>query len=241
MPSPREVRESNASADLLAKLKGTQYEPYLEREPERVETKDGSLCIQLGEIQVMEGEDPAKPVIRDSRYKRALPGSGRMKRKPKTEVITTDTSYRETKAYKDYRERFAELFREGDPDEIGTDAWWYDRAIFLALGSPTEVDCPHPELHGNSKDVAGNGKLKHVVIQKPSEAVINQMLRQGFGNAPTTVNINKNETKLTAALEYRVVDVRLQGFDVAEATERKQLIESFGYDLGTPVEAEVIE
>lgn len=222
MPTAREIRDSNEAAALAAKLRGTAYESLLDDHPvERIETETGLLCVQVGPIQVLEGQDPAKPVIRDAKTKRTMAGSGRMKRKEDTALVAGDKAYRQTT---EYRERFAQLMPEGDVDEIGSDAWWMDRAIHLAMGSPTEVDCPHPELH--TADMRRkNGTVKHMLIQKPDNTVVNNLLRMRFGNAPQTVNVNKQEHRLIESLEHRVLTIDWQGIDPADITSRKALIE----------------
>lgn len=236
-PTAKEIRESNEAEALAAHLRGTDYEPVLDQYPlERIETESGALCIQIGPIQVLAGEDPKKPVIRDAHTKRAMKGSGRFKRGDKP-AVPPELAYRETT---EYRERFSQLMIEGDVDEYGSDAYIYDQAMKLAAGVPTEVDCPHPELH-TSDLRRRNGPVKHIVIQVPDKTTINNLLRMKFGNAPTQININKKEHRLVESLEYRVHEVRLQGFDTAEADTRKQLIEGFGYELESPLEGSFAE
>ena len=236
MPSAKEVRESNEAAALAARLKGTEYADYLDQYPlERVET-DNATWIQIGPIQITEGENPDKPVIRDAHTKYPMKGSGRFKRRDKT-AVSPELAYRQTT---EYRERFDQLMIEGDVDDYGSDAYIYDQAMKLAAGVPTEVDCPHPELH--TADLRRkNGAVKHIIVQTPDKTTINNLLKMKFGSAPTTINVNKKEHRLVESLEYRVHEVRLQGFSPDEADSRKQMIEGFGYELESPLEGSFTE
>lgn len=225
MATPREIREHNAIEKLAYKLVGTEYEHYLE-EYEIVPLPDGK--VRVGPLEIFEGANPDKPVIRDKDTKRTVKGSGPMKRHSKEELnpvlpSTTD-SYRNSMSYREAFERL--LPADADVNVRGSLAWWFDQAWQAAEGSPQMVDCPHPELHAHSKQ-----PIKHLVAMKKDGQLVFKMLELAVGKAQQTVNVNTNERKLIESLEHRVVEIKLQGFDVADTDARINMIKSFGYQL----------
>lgn len=221
----REVREFNEAEKLALKLRGTEYAHYLE-EFDIVPLPGG--IVRIGPIEVFEGANPDKPVIRSKDTKRTLKGSGPMKRHSKEEkaatALTPNADFRSSVSY---REAFEALLpADADVSVRGSLAWWFDQAWQAAEGSPQLVDCPHPDLHEKSKQ-----PIKHIVAFKKEATLIFKMLELAVGKAQQTVNVNTNERKLIESLEHRVVEIKLQGFDVSDTDARIDMIRSFGYQL----------
>lgn len=224
--TPKEIRDYNTAEALAFKIKGTAHEHYLE-EYEIVYLTDEK--VRVGPIEVLEGHDPNKPVIRTADTKRTLPGSGRMKRKPKPDPsllpATAPADYRNSVSY---REAFEALLpADADASVRGSLAWWFDQAWQAAEGSPQMVECPHPELH---REGSRTQPIKHLIAFKKEANLIFKMVELAVGKAQATINVNTNERKLIESLEHRVVEVRLQGFDSVDADSRIKMIESYGYD-----------
>lgn len=210
-------------------LRASPHAHFLDEYPvERI-----AVGIRVGPIEVMPGMSPDKPVIRDGSTKRLMEGSGRHARKtaevglPKAVVPVSD--HRKSVQY---REAFEQLFPAGgDPDERGSLAWWFDKAWLAAEGSPQLVECPHPEMHEHR----GQGPARHIVAFKHDGSLIFKMIELAVGKASQTVTINAREEKLVEVLEHRTVDVNIHGLMPSEVSERRVMIENFGYSLGEPV------
>lgn len=221
--SPAQIRTANEMELLVEGLKASPHTAVLDEYPvERV-----AVGIKVGPVEVMPGIQPDKPVIRDARTKHLLPGSGRHRPKEKEpeKAVTPVSDYRKSIQY---REAFEQLFPAGgDPDERGSLAWWFDKAWMAAEGSPQLVACPHPEMHQDKK----SGPINHVHAFKLDGALIFKMIELAVGKASQSININAREEKIVKALEYRVYDVNLNGISDSEASERRAMIESFGYSI----------
>lgn len=211
MATAREIRESNAQEALLAAFRDSNYGHLLdEYEPEP--QSDGS--IRIGEVEILPGQKADKPVIRDSATKRLKKGTGRAVNANDPVLVGKGTAFRQTKEYRDARERFDELFPlEGDPDERGSMAWAFEQFWLACEGSPQWVECQHP----------GCGKKHLVALRKDPNAMF-KMIEARIGKAPQTVNINSHEEKIVKALEYRTVDVRVHGLDSGDVQARQALI-----------------
>lgn len=221
MPTPREIRESNEREALVEAFRGTDYGHLLdEHEPELLDNG----YVKVGEYEVRPGQKPDKPVIVRSDTKRMVRGSGRSPKANDPVLLGKETGYRQTKEYRDARQRFDELLPlEGDPDVRGTLAWAYEQFWLAAQGSPQYVDCQH---EGCSK--------KHLVAFKKDPNAMFKVLEMRIGKAPQTVNINSKEEVLVKALEYRAVDIRVQGLGFEDVDSRRSMIEGFGYTLDDP-------
>ena len=221
--SASQIRTANEMELLVDGLKASPHSSVLDE----YEVEKTAVGIKVGPIEVMPGIQPDKPVIRDARTKHLLPGSGRhpLKEKVPEKAVTPVSDYRKTVQY---REAFEQLFPAGgDPDERGSLAWWFDKAWMAAEGSPQLVECAHPELHQDKK----SGPPKHIVAFKLDGALIFKMIELAVGKASQSININAREEKIVKALEYRVYDVNLNGISDSEASERRAMIESFGYSI----------
>lgn len=225
-PSAREVREYNAQEALVAAFEKSAHGKLLdEYTPEQTITG-----LRVGPVEILEGQDPKKPVIRDARTKRLLEGSGRYPRANDAAMVGRATGYKNTT---EYRQAFEALFPAGgDVNERGSLAWWFDQAWAAAEGSPQYVDCPHPDL-------CPERNKKHVVAWKKDSSIIFKMIELGVGKAPQTVNINSHEEKIIQALEHRVIDVNIQGLAPVDVAERQRVIQAFGYMIDEPAAIDV--
>lgn len=218
MPTAREVREYNAQEALVEAFSKTAHGKLLEEyQPEQTITG-----LRIGPVEILQGQDPAKPVIRDARTKKLMEGSGRYPRANDSAMVGRQFAYKNTT---EYRQAFEALFPAGgDVSERGSLAWWFDQAWAAAEGSPQYVDCPHPES-------CPEKNKKHVVAFKKDAALIFRMIELAVGKAPQTVNINSHEEKIIQALEHRVIDVNIQGLSSDDTAKRAQVIEAFGYEV----------
>jgi hypothetical protein len=221
MATVPEIREANEREELLEGFRRSPYQNVLaSHEPSAIE---GGLAV--GPYEILPGQVPSKPVIRDAKTKSLLKGSGRYPRQapafpPTALQAVTESATTEYREKADYRAEFERLFPAGgDVSERGSLAWLFDQFWAACEGSPQYVPCPHEDC----------GK-KHLVAFKKEAATMFKMIELGVGKAAQTVNINSREDKLVRVLEQRVVDINIHGLpdDVAQ---RMQVIEAAGFRL----------
>jgi len=201
--TPRDIRDANREEELLALT------------PERYR-----MDVLEGRLEVLEGQNPNKPVIRVScdlfyvdgkDYKRGqtVPGTGRYPNANDIAVIGKETAYKLSKSYREAIETLTPI--DGGPEVKGSVAWWFDQAWQAASGSPqlvTCTSCGHKWNHAFKKD----------------GGLIFKMIELVGGKAKETKDINVRDIEMKALLEKREVDVYLHEIDPNEAASRRRLL-----------------
>lgn len=178
--------------------------------------------ILAGEIEVLPGQDPLKPVVRwaDGPKKgQILPGSGRYPRANDIAKVSRDTAIKRTKSYQEAMALLMDV--EQGPEVRGSFAWWYEQAMEAAEGSPqiVKIACPH-------EDCSDPKHTQAATAFKKDGNLIFRLLELKHGKAKETVEVNSQTQALIQVLEQR--DVVVTVYDVGDEAleERTRFVEN---------------
>jgi len=163
----------------------------------------------------------AKPVVRNSKTKRLVKGSGKIAGSKDPVAVGKETAFRRSTSYRDAVES---LISVDNPEakysfESLIDALW--KAV---NGESYQVDCPHPE------DCEDGGK--HMIGRKTDTATAFKLYENLAGKAKETKEVKTEETSIHMLLEKREHRVILHEVEEDEAeVRRRRVLEMIGDDV----------
>ena len=168
--------------------------------------------VEQGELELLPGQKPDKPVIREVVTGRLVQGSGRYPRANDPAQVGRDTGYKHSNSYRQGLELMIAL--EGDPNKKGTFPWLLTQAIAEAEGYDYDIDCPDC------------GKTVQV-IKKRNAMFLFKFVELLAGKARETQDLNIKSESLIAVLQARtpVNEITVHAIDPDTARERRALIE----------------
>lgn len=185
--------------------------------------------IIAGEIEVLPGQNPLKPVVRwaDGPQKgQILAGSGRYPRANDIAQVSKETAVKRTKSYQEAMNLLMDA--DAGPDVKGSFAWWYEQAMDAAQGHPTTVTVICPHANPDDPD-AGCKDLSHsqrVIVQKKDGNLIFRLLELKHGKAKETVEVNAQTHAMIQVLEQRDVVVTVYDVGAEALEERTRFVEN---------------
>lgn len=168
--------------------------------------------VIAGELELLPGQNPSKPVIREAETGRLVKGSGRYLRANDPVEVGKATGYRKSKSYREGLELMISL--EGDPDKVGTFPWLLNQAIDEARGYDLDIDCPEC------------GHTVHTV-KKRNAMFLFKFIEMMAGKARETQDLNIKSESLVAILNARepVREVVVHQIDPEVARQRREAID----------------
>lgn len=165
-----------------------------------------------GEVEVLPGQNPSKPVVREVGTGRLVPGSGRYPRANDPAHLGKTTAYKHSKSY---REALEALFPvDGDESRPGSLAWLAKMCREAGEGSPQTIDCPECGYHG-------------LHVYKKDGLLLFKLVELLTGKARETQDLNIKSESLIAVLNGRVStdEITVHTIDPATARARREVIE----------------
>lgn len=168
--------------------------------------------VIAGELEIVEGQNPLRPVIRDAMSKALVKGSGRYPKAIDAGRMSRLTAHKRTTSYRQMLEQLWPT--EGDENVPRSLAWVSKQAALAAEGSPQNVTCPecgHRYNHAFKKD----GLLLFKILELLT------------GKARETQDVNIKSESLVAVLNARepVRDVIVHSIDPEIERERREIID----------------
>lgn len=187
-----------ATPDIIAKIAAPELR-------ERVVSGDVLVC------NPRTWYSESKPVLRDSKTKRLVPGSGKVKGSKDAAVASKETAYKRRKGYRSLIEEYIPPSDLKDtPNAIISFRELIDNLIDACNGSPQYVSCPHEDC-----------KEKHFVVFKKDPGVLFKLYENLAGRAKETSELNINSTHLAMQLNERTpvdaIQVRSLDREIIEA------------------------
>lgn len=166
--------------------------------------------VELGELELLPGQNPAKPVIREVDTGRLVKGSGRYPKANDIATISKATAHTRTKSYREGLELLVPLEGTGK----GSFTWLLNQAIDEAEGFDFEVDCPDC------------GNAVHV-YKKRNAMFLFKFVEMLAGKARETQDLNIRSESLIEVLNRReaVTDVVVHTIDPSIAQSRRIALE----------------
>ena len=166
--------------------------------------------VEAGELELLVGQRPDKPVIREVATGRLITGSGRYPRAIDAAQLGRDTAYKHSKSYREGLEKLVPLEGTG----VGSFTWLLEQAIDEAKGFDYHIEC-----QACGADVQ--------VVKRRNAMYLFKFIELLAGKARETQDLNIKSESLIAVLNQRenIRDITVHTIDPATANERRQLIE----------------
>lgn len=168
--------------------------------------------VEAGELEILPGQNPERPVVRDAQSKQLVPGSGRYPRANDVGRVSRLTAYKRTNSYRQALEQNWPM--EGDEDTPRTIAWLSKQAMLAAEGSPQTISCPECGYRG-------------VHAFKKDGLLLFKLIELLTGKARETQDLNIHSESLVAVLNNRepIGEITVHTIDPRTAQERRETIE----------------
>lgn len=168
--------------------------------------------VETGELEVLPGQNPAKPVIREVLTGRLVKGSGRYPKANDAAAVSKATAYKRSSSYRQGLELMIPL--EGDETKVGSFPWLLKQAIEEAQGYDYEVRCPDCDTPVH-------------VYKKRNAMFLFKFVEMLAGKARETQDLNIKSESLVAVLNARepVREVIVHSIDPEIARQRREAIE----------------
>ena len=168
--------------------------------------------VESGELELAPGQNPNKPVVRDSASKALVKGSGRYPNANDAARTSRLTAHKRTTSYRQMLENLWPS--EGDENVPRSLAWVSKQAALAAEGSPQTVtctECGHRWNHAFKKD----GLLLFKILELLT------------GKARETQDVNIKSESLVAVLNARepVRDVIVHSIDPEIEKARREILD----------------
>lgn len=135
-------------------------------------------------LEVLPGQNPLRPVIREVATGRLVAGSGRYPNANNPAAVGASTAYKRSKSY---REAIEAVIQFENEDARYSVERLIDDAFDAAEGSPTTARCPHCHKDG-------------LVVQKKDGNLIFKLIELLVGKAPQTIEVKGD-------ISHRLVEV----------------------------------
>ncbi len=168
------------------------------------------LQVEMGELNVYEGQRPEKPVVTNMKGQ-LVKGSGRWPGANDPAEVGRQNGYKNSKDYQDAMKKLIPI--DGDIDKKGSFAWLVNQGFTAAEGSPQRISCPHCSYNGL------------FAFKKDSNAII-KLIEMVHGRARETKDINVEDRKLIELLDSRIPleDLVVHTLTEEQIAEREQLL-----------------
>lgn len=160
---------------------------------------------------VLPGKNPEKPVVRSRAKGSIVKGSGITPGHNDMGQISKDFAHRRTASYREALEKIVSV--DGPADQRGSFAWFLQRAMDAADGSPAGVKCP---------------ECQHYWIHpfgKKDGSVIVKLIEMLHGKAQEVKEVNLKVQAMQEILEDQSDDYHVYSVSFEEAEERRNIIE----------------
>ena len=169
--------------------------------------------VESGELELLPGQNPARPVIREVQTGRLVAGSGRYPKANDAAQVSRDTAYKRTTSFRHGLEEMVQM--DGPADRVGTFPWLLNQAIDEAKGYDFEITC------------GDCGSPVHVV-KKRNAMFLFKFIELLAGKARETQDLNIKSESLVAVLNTREAmgEITVHTIDPATSRSRREAIEA---------------
>lgn len=167
--------------------------------------------VEAGELELLPGQRPDKPVIREVATGRLVAGSGRYPKANDAGAVSKATAYKRKTSYRQGLELLVPLEGTG----VGSFSWLLEQAIDEAKGYDYHIDCPSC---GETVEV----------IKKRNAMYLFKFIELLAGKARETQDLNIKSESLIAVLDQRVpvTEITVHTIDPETSRTRRELIEA---------------